>query len=181
MPGSPLHILAPATGSAALVAREIERLKRRVIWAERAGADQGRQLAFIYRAADRFGRRVFPHTFCHTDAAAAGCVTGSCCRCRPDVFAREQALLDLLPQQHDNDGFCPFFNRARRNCGIYAMRPLACRIYYNLAASRHSCPNPADAMLALLAFLRPHLEKILGPYQGGYNSMMRRSSGDGIQ
>uniref|UniRef100_A0A831XFP0 YkgJ family cysteine cluster protein n=1 Tax=Geobacter metallireducens TaxID=28232 RepID=A0A831XFP0_GEOME len=173
MPGSQLRILSPSPGDHAIVAREIERLKRRIIWAERAGEDQGRRIAFVYRVADRFGRRVFPHTFCRTDAAAAGCITGSCCRCRPDVFAREKGVLDLLPQQRDNDGFCPFFNRARRNCGIYAMRPLACRIYYNIAASRLSCRNPADAMLALLASLRPHLEKILGPYQGGYGGYGR--------
>lgn len=158
------------TSSPALapVAVEIERLKRRIIWAERAGEDCGRQRAFLYRAAERFGRRVFPHTFCHTDAAAAGCVTGSCCRCRPDVFAWEKSVLDLLPQHRDNDGFCPFFNRARKNCGIYAMRPFACRIYYNIAASRHGCQNPVDAMLGLFATLRPHLENVLGPYLGGY-------------
>lgn len=151
-----------------LIAREIERLKRRAVWVERSGEDQGRQIAFIYRVADRFGRRIFPHTFCHTDAAVAGCVTGSCCRCRPDVFAWEKSILDLLPQNKNNYGFCPFFNRSRRNCGIYAMRPFACRIYYNVAASRHSCQNPAEQMLVLLDAVKPHLEKVLGPYYGGY-------------
>lgn len=84
------------------------------------------------------------------------------------MFAWERTILDLLPQQRDNNGFCPFFNQVRRNCGIYGMRPFACRIYYNVAASRHSCRNPVDAMLGLFAFLKPHLERIIGPYQGGY-------------
>jgi hypothetical protein len=162
------QIISPTAAAPALIAREMERLKRRVVWAERAGEDPGRRIAFLYRVADHFGRRLFPHTFCRTDAAIAGCATGSCCRCRPDVFARQKALLDLLPQQRENGGFCPFFNRRRCNCGIYAMRPFACRIYYNIASSRHSCQNPADAMLGLLASLRPHLERHLGPYQGGY-------------
>ena len=168
MSGSHPHMFSSVMGGAVPVALEMERLKRRIVWAERAGEDQGRRIAFIYRAAERFGRLVFPLSFCHTDAAAAGCVTGSCCRCRPDVFAWEKTILDLLPQKKDNDGFCPFFNRTRRNCGIYGMRPFACRVYYNTAKSRHSCQNPADNMLGLFAALKPHLEKVLGPYQGGY-------------
>lgn len=150
------------------VVREIERLKRRIIWSERAGEDQGRRIAFLYRVADRFGSRVFAHTFCNAEAAVSGCATGSCCKCRPDVFAWEKALLDLLPKRQDNGGFCPFFNSARRNCGIYGMRPFACRIYYNVVSSRHSCQNPADSMLRLFETLKPHLEKVIGPYQGGY-------------
>lgn len=152
-----------------LIARELERLKRRIVWVERAGEDRGRQIAFAYRVADRFGHRVFPHTFCHSDAAVAGCVTSSCCRCRPDVFAWEKSVLDLLPKNKDNGAFCPFFNRNRRNCGIYAMRPFACRIYYNIASTRHSCQNPAEEMLWLLSTLKPHLAKVLGPYCGGYD------------
>ena len=147
---------------------EIERLKRRVNWIERAGNDQGRRIAFLYRVADRFSSRVFPRTFCFTEAAVNGCVTGSCCRCRPDVFGWEKTILDLLPKQPDNGGFCPFFNRIRRNCGIYGMRPFACRIFYNIVPSRHSCQNPAEAILRLFDTLKPHLEKVIGPYHGGY-------------
>ncbi|CAH2030094.1 YkgJ family cysteine cluster protein [Trichlorobacter ammonificans] len=154
--------------TATRVVREIERLKRRVVWAERAGKEPERQIAFLYRAADRFGSRLFAQSFCRTEAGGSGCATGSCCCCRPDVFAWERTILDLLPQQRDNNGFCPFFNQVRRNCGIYGMRPFACRIYYNVAASRHSCRNPAEVMLGLFAFLKPHLERIIGPYQGGY-------------
>jgi Fe-S-cluster containining protein len=152
----------------AIIAAEIERLKRRVIWAERAGEETARRITFLYRVADRFGSRVFPYSFCRTESAAGGCATGSCCGCRPDVFAREKELLDLLPKRTDPRGFCPFFNLARRNCGIYGVRPFACRIYYNIASTRHSCQNPADAMLQLFDSLKPHLEKVIGPYHGGY-------------
>jgi uncharacterized protein len=168
MPGQTLTDITSQPAALAVVAREIERLKRRVIWAERAGEDPWRRISFLYRVADRFGSRVFPHTFCRTESAAAGCASGSCCGCRPDVFAREKELLDLLPKRKDPGGFCPFFNLVRRTCGIYAVRPFACRIYYNIASSRYSCQNPADAMLQLFDSLKPHLEEILGPYQGGY-------------
>jgi uncharacterized protein len=156
---------------AAVIFREIEKLKRRVIWNERAGSERGRRLSFLYRSADRFGQRVYPHSFCHGETRiAVGCSTGACCQCRPDVFAAEQELLDLLPKRIDSSGYCPFFNLARRNCGIYGVRPFACRIYFNLAASPHSCRNPNDATLQLFANLKPHLEKILGPYCGGYSA-----------
>lgn len=151
--------------------REIEKLKRRVIWSERAGNERGRQLSFLYRSADRFGQRVYPLSFCHGETKiAVGCNTGACCQCRPDVFAAEQELLDLLPKRLDNSGFCPFFNLTRKNCGIYGVRPFACRIYFNLAASAHSCRNPNETTLQLFANLKPHLEKILGPYCGGYSA-----------
>lgn len=168
MPGQTQTEISSRPTTHAIVACEIERLKRRVIWSERAGEDRWLRISFLYRVADRFGRRVFPHTFCHAESAAAGCATGSCCSCRPDVFAWEKEILDLLPKRKETGGFCPFFNLARRTCGIYAVRPFACRIYYNIAASRHSCQNPADAMLRLFDTLKPHLEKVLGPYQGGY-------------
>jgi hypothetical protein len=151
-----------------IIEHEIERLKRRVIWSERAGEDRWRRTTFLYRVADRFGGRVFPHTFCHGEAASAGCATGCCCSCRPDVFSYEKDVLDLLPKRKDAGGYCPFFNLARRSCGIYGVRPFACRIYYNLASSRLSCQNPTDAMLRLFDNLKPHLERVLGAYQGGY-------------
>lgn len=157
------------SGPAAAVAREIEKLKRRVIWVERAGADRWRQISFLYRSADRFGNRVFGHSFCRDEIdPAVGCSTGACCRCRPDVFASEQRVLDLLPKRVDATGYCPFFNLARKNCGIYGIRPFACRIYFNLAASAHSCRNPDDITLQLFSSLKLHLERILGPYGGGY-------------
>jgi hypothetical protein len=99
-----------------VISREVEKLKRRVIWSERAGSERGRQLSFLYRCADRFGQRIYPHSFCHGETKiAVGCNTGACCQCRPDVFAAEQELLDLLPKRLDNSGFCPFFNRSRKN------------------------------------------------------------------
>lgn len=155
--------------AAVLIAAEIEKLKRRVLCVDRVGNDQSRRVAFVYRAADRFGRRVFPHTFCMVEAASEGCNTGKCCKCRPDVFQYEQELLDLLPKEVDNSGYCPFFNPARKNCGIYQSRPIACRIYYNFAHSAYYCQNPNDMTLQLLDGLKRHLEKVLGPYRGGYS------------
>ena len=77
---------------------ELERLKRRILHAERAGGDRWRQISFLYRAADSFSRRVFAGSFCHAEMSrSAGCKTGQCCQCRPDVFAYEKELLDLLP------------------------------------------------------------------------------------
>ena len=153
---------------AGIIEREMERLKRRVIWAERAGEDRWRRISFLYRVADRFGSRIFPHTFCYSEIAFAGCATGCCCSCRPDVFTYEKDVLDLLPMRLEGGGYCSFFNPALRTCGIYDVRPFACRIYYNLASSGHYCQNPTDAMLQLFDNLKPHLGKILGPYQGGY-------------
>jgi uncharacterized protein len=150
------------------IEREIERLKRRVVWSERGGEDRWRRISFLYRVADRFGGRLFPHTWCRSEAAAVGCATGCCCRCSPDVFVYEKEVLDLLPKRIDDSGYCPFFNLTRRTCGIYGVRPFACRIYFNLGQSWHSCQNPTEAMLQLLESLKPHLEKILGPYRGGY-------------
>ena len=156
---------------AAFIDREIEKLKRRVIWCERAGNERGRQVSFLYRCADRFGQRLYPLSFCHGETKiSVGCSTGACCQCRPDVFVTEQNLLDLLPQRIDNSGYCPFFNLTLKNCGIYGVRPFACRIYFNLAASAHSCRNPNETTLQLFDNLKPHLEKILGPYLGGYTA-----------
>jgi len=93
-----VSILGAADRGAA-VAAEIEKLKRRVIWSERAGGDRWQQISFLYRAADRFGRRIIGHSFCRGEINATGCSTGSCCRCRPDVFAYEQQVLDLLPKR----------------------------------------------------------------------------------
>ena len=158
------------SGPAAVIFWEVEKLKRRVIWSERAGSERGRRISFLYRSADRFGQRVYPHSFCHGETRlSVGCNTGACCRCRPDVFAAEQELLDLLPKRIDNSGYCPFFNLTRKNCGIYGIRPFACRIYFNLAASAHSCRNPNETTLQLFDNLKPHLEKILGTYCGGYS------------
>lgn len=56
----------------------------------------------------------------------------------------------------------------QKTCGIYGVRPFACRIYYNTAASRLSCQNPAEEALQLFDLLKRHLEEILGPYAGGY-------------
>lgn len=151
------------------IARELDRLKRRVVNADRAGADQWRQISFIYSAADNFGRRVFGCSLCHTEAVkSVGCRTGLCCRCRPDVFASEKAVLDLLPKRIDASGFCPFFNLAKRTCGVYGVRPFACRIYYNFAGSGRYCANPTDTTLQLFDGVKRHLENFLGPYLGGY-------------
>lgn len=157
-------------GPAAVIAQEIEKLKRRVIWSERAGGDKWRQLSFLYRSADRFGARILSRSFCCGEITTSiGCTTGSCCQCRPDIFAYEKEVLDLLPKRVDDTGFCPFFNLTRKNCGIYGVRPIACRIYFNFSSSAHSCRNPSDTMLQLFDNLKPHLEKILGPYRGGYS------------
>jgi Fe-S-cluster containining protein len=86
------------------------------------------------------------------------------------VFAYEQKVLDLLPKRLDASGYCPFFNLVRKNCGIYGVRPFACRIYFNLASSAHYCRNPNDTTLQLFDNLKPHLERILGAYLGGYGS-----------
>jgi hypothetical protein len=155
---------------AAAVAREFEKLKRRVVWSERAGDDRWRQISFLYRAADRFGSRIIAHSFCRGEIGAVGCSTGSCCRCRPDVFAHEQQVLELLPKRVDTSGYCPFFNRVKKNCGIYGVRPFACRIYFNLASSAHYCRNPNDGILQLFDTLKPHLTRVLGAYLGGYGS-----------
>ena len=154
----------------AAVAREVERLKRRVIWSERAGGDNWRQISFLYRVADRFGSRIFDHSFCRGEIGAGGCSTGCCCRCRPDVFAYEQKVLALLPKRIDDSGYCPFFNLVRRNCGIYGVRPFACRIYFNLASSAHYCRNPNETTMQMFDNLKPHLERVLGAYLGGYGS-----------
>lgn len=164
-----VSIAGEFSGRAAVIAREVEKLKRRVIWSERVGFDRWRQISFLYRTADRFGSRVMGHSFCCGEMNSIGCMTGSCCQCRPDLFAYEKEVLDLLPKRVDDTGFCPFFNLVRRNCGIYAVRPFACRIYFNLASSAHSCRNPNDTTLQLFDNLKPHLEKILGPYCGGYS------------
>ncbi len=152
------------------VLQEGERLKRRIIRTGMLHGDRWRQIALLYRLADRYGARVFPRSICHgMVGSAAGCVTGACCACKPDVFAYEQELLDRLPQRLANVGhYCPFFNRAKKNCGIYPVRPFACRIYYNLASSRLSCQNPAEGTLQLFDSLKRHVEDILGPYVGGY-------------
>jgi uncharacterized protein len=161
-------IVQPITEQA-LITREIERLKRRVINADRAGADRWRQISFLYRAADSFSKRVFSNSFCHLEQNETGCTTGECCKCRPDVFAYEKSVLDLMPKRTDDTGFCPFFNLTRRNCGIYQVRPFACRVYYNLARSSYYCQNPNDQTLLIFDGVKRHLERILGPYQGGYH------------
>lgn len=150
--------------------REGERLERRIIRAGRLNGDRRRQIGIIYRLADSYGNRVFPHSFCSGMAGSpAGCVTGACCACRPDVFAYEKELLDRLPKRLANLGHhCPFFNRAKRNCGIYTLRPFACRIYYNHEMSHYYCQNPAEETIRLLESLKRHLEEILGSYLGGY-------------
>lgn len=151
------------------VLREIERLKRRVIHADRAGGDRSRQVSFIYRCAESFSMRVFGSSFCHSlMSLSSGCTTGCCCKCAPDVFAHEKSVLDLLPKRSDNSGYCPFFNLAKRTCGVYGVRPFACRIYYNFASSGYYCQNPNDQTLQLFDGLKRHLEPILGPYAGGY-------------
>ncbi len=153
------------------VLREGERLKQRIIRTGMLDGDRWRRkIALLYRLADSYGTRAFPRSFCHGMAGtSAGCVTGACCACKPDVFAYEQEILDRLPKRLANVGHhCPFFNLAKKNCGIYAVRPFACRIYYNLAASRLSCQNPADETLRLFDSLKRHVEDILGPYAGGY-------------
>ena len=153
------------------LAREVEKLKRRVIWCERAGNDIWRQISFLYRAADRFGSRIFDRSFCRGEIQqTVGCSTGACCHCRPDVFAYEQKVLDLLPKRLDSSGYCPFFNLVRKNCGIYGVRPFACRIYFNLGSTAHYCCNPNDMTLQLFDNLKSHLERILGAYMGGYCS-----------
>jgi uncharacterized protein len=162
-------IAGAADGRGAAVAREIEKLKRRVIWSERAGGDSWRQISFLYRSADRFGSRVFDRSFCYGEITqAVGCSTGCCCRCRPDVFAYERKVLDLLPKRFDTSEYCPFFNLARKNCGIYGIRPFACRVYFNLGSTAHYCRNPNDTTLQLFDNLKHHLERVLGAYQGGY-------------
>jgi hypothetical protein len=97
---------------------ESELLKRRAI---RLGSmitgDRRRQIAVLYSLADRYGNNVFPHTFCRDMVdPVAGCITGTCCACQPDVFAFEQELLDRLPKRLANVGhYCPFFNPAKNN------------------------------------------------------------------
>jgi uncharacterized protein len=154
--------------TASAAAGELEQLKRRIVNADRAGSERGRRMSYLYRAADRFSRRLFPATFCAGIQDQSGCATGQCCRCRPDVFSYEKEVLDLLPKRLDDSGYCPFFNRAKHICGIYQVRPLACRIYYNLGSSAYYCQNPNDATLHLLDALKRHVEQILGPYLGGY-------------
>lgn len=150
--------------------REGERLKRRIVRLGSMTGDRWRQIAVLYRLADRYGERLFPHTFCHGMVSGDGCRTGACCACRPDVFAWERELLDRLPKRLAGGGeYCPFFNRAKRNCGIYGVRPFACRIYFNQAASRFSCCNPTDLTLNLFDSLKRHVAVILGPYAGGYD------------
>lgn len=163
-----IPIAGTAADREATVAREVEKLKRRVIWSERPGDDRWRQISFLYRAADRFGNRVLGHSFCGGEMNALGCSTGCCCRCQPDVFAYERQVLDLLPKRLDSSGYCPFFNLTRKNCGIYGVRPFACRVYFNLASSAHYCRNPNETTLQLFDSLKPHLARVLGAYQGGY-------------
>ncbi len=153
-----------------LLEREGELLKRRVIRLGSFNGDRWRQIAVLYRVADRYGKSVFPGTFCYgLVGSIEGCSTGVCCSCKPDVFLFEQELLDHLPKRLANMGeYCPFFNRAKRNCGIYSIRPFACRIYYNLALSRFSCRNPSEETLQLFDSVKRHVAEILGPYQGGY-------------
>lgn len=150
------------------VGLELELLKRRILHADRAGDDRWRRISFLYRAADIFSRRVFAGSFCKGESATDGCKTGKCCKCRPDVFAYEKSVLDLLPKRMDDSGFCPFFNLSKQNCGVYGVRPFACRIYYNFTASDYYCQNPNDSTLQLLDGVKRHLEPILGPYTGGY-------------
>ena len=158
----------PAGNDEELIRREIERLKRRVIHADRAGADRWRQITFLYRAADSFSRRVFAGSFCHSEQDQSGCATGHCCQCRPDVFSYEKSVLHLLPKRQDDTGYCPFFNLTRRNCGIYQVRPFACRVYYNLGKSSYYCQDPNDQTLQIFDGVKRHLERILGPYAGRY-------------
>lgn len=165
-----IPIAGAADGREAAVSREIEKLKRRVIWSERAGGDSWRQVSFLYRAADMFGSRIFDHSFCRGEVGANGCSTGCCCRCRPDVFAYEKKVLDLLPKRLDASEYCPFFNIVKKNCGIYGVRPFGCRVYFNLASSALYCRNPNDTTLQMFDNLKRHLERVLGSYQGGYGS-----------
>ena len=160
--------IVQSANSAVLIVREVERLKRRILNADRAGADRWRQISFLYRVADGFSRRAFAGSFCRLEQSETGCSTGECCKCRPDVFAYEKSVLDLLPKRVDSSGYCPFFNLARRNCGIYQLRPFACRVYYNLAKSSYYCQNPDEATLQTFDGVKRHLERILGPYAGGY-------------
>ena len=149
--------------------REKERLKRRVLSFDRFNLDRRQRIELLYRLADRYGSRIYPCSFCHSlVSAGSGCTTGECCQCRPDIFEHEKEILDRLPKRVPNDGHCPFFNHAGKNCTIYAERPLACRLYFNVAASHFSCLNPADETLMLLDNLKRHVEQILGPYLGGY-------------
>lgn len=153
------------------VERELELLKRLIINADRAGGDRSRQISFVYRAAESFSRRVFAGSFCHTEMSqSAGCKTGQCCKCRPDVLEYEKSVLDLLPKRSDATGFCPFFNLSKRTCGVYGVRPFACRIYYNFGQSSYYCQNPDDTTLQVFDGVKRHLERILGPYAGGYLS-----------
>ena len=151
------------------VEASLERLKRQIIHADRAGGDRWRQISFLYRAADSFGKRVFDRSYCHTEMSrSAGCATGECCKCRPDVFEYEKGVLDLLPKRTDDTGFCPFFHLGKRTCGIYGVRPFACRVYYNFAATSYYCQNPNDTTLLVFDGVKRHLERVLGPYAGGY-------------
>ena len=150
--------------------REGERLRRRILHLSRFRRERSEQIALLYRLADSYGRKVFSHSLCCGQISIySGCMTGECCQCRPDVFALEKQVLDLLPKKAENGGWCPFFNRSRKTCGIYGVRPLACRIYYNVATSRHYCQNPAEETLELFAGVKRHVEEFLGPHLGGYN------------
>ena len=149
--------------------QEGERLRRRILHLGRFRRERPEQVALLYRLADSYGRRVFPYSLCHGKISAySGCETGECCQCRPDVFASEKRVLDLLPKKAENGGWCPFFNHRRRTCGIYGVRPFACRIYYNVAPSRHYCQSPAEETLRLFDAVKRHVEEFLGPHLGGY-------------
>ncbi len=157
------------SGRAEQTQREAERLTRRILHIDRFGRDRWWQMALLYRLADGYGKRVFLHSLCRVKVSAhSGCLTGECCRCRPDVFALEKDLLDRLPKPLDPAPYCPFFNLAKKTCGIYGVRPFACRIYYNVATSRYHCQNPEEATLHLFETLKRHVEKVLGPHLGGY-------------
>ena len=164
-----MHQAIQADDITQTIERELDRLKRLIINADRAGGDRWRQISFLYRAADSFSGRVLARSFCHAETSpSAGCNTGQCCKCRPDVFEYEKSVLDLLPKRMDATGFCPFFNLSKRTCGVYGVRPFACRIYYNFAPSSHYCQNPTDLTMQLFDGVKRHLERILGPYAGGY-------------
>lgn len=159
----------PGAGNKATLRQgEGERLKRRVILLGGSKLDSRQRAALLYRLVDRYGRRLYPASFCHTLVGTDGCSTGECCQCRPDIFHLEKERLDALPKQWPNGGYCPFFDHVGKGCSIYADRPFACRLYFNVARSRFSCLNPADETLMLFDNLKRHLEPILGAYLGGY-------------
>ena len=115
-------------------------------------------MAFLYRSANPFANPGCPPLLLPwRNEAAVGCTTGNCCQCRPDVFAYEQEVLELLPQTVDHTGYCPFFNLARRHCGITASGRSPCRIF-TISPPPLITAKTGRKRRCMYDNLKPHLE-----------------------